>query len=70
MTDIADALWARVDEGFYVGSHNGTFLGCIEVLSDGRFAALDAHTRPLSTHTRLDEAMHAVASTGADGSRE
>jgi hypothetical protein len=69
MTDIADALWARVDEGFYVGSHNGSFLGCIDVLPDGRFAALDAHARPLSTHVHLDEAMHAVVSAGTDGTR-
>lgn len=66
MTDIVDAVWARVDEGFYVGSRDGSFLGCIDVLPDGRFAALDAHTRPISTHARLDEAMHAVVAHAPD----
>ncbi len=66
MTDIMDATWARVDEGFYVGSRDGAFLGCIDVLPDGRFAALDAHTRPISTHAQLDEAMRAVVSARPD----
>lgn len=62
MTDIMDAMWARVDDGFYVGSRDGSFLGCIDALPDGRFVALDAHTRPISTHARLDDAMQAVVS--------
>lgn len=66
MTDIAEATWARVDDGFYVGSLDGVFLGCIDVLPDGRFAALDAHTQPIGTHESLPEAMHAVISAGAD----
>ncbi len=66
MTDIAEATWARVDDGFYVGSRDGVFLGCIEVLPDGRFAALDAHTQPIGIRESLTDAMHAVISAGAD----
>lgn len=53
--DIVDVTWARVDDGFYVGSRDGAFLGCIDVLPDGSFAALDALTRPISTHPQLDD---------------
>lgn len=68
MTDIADATWARVDDGFYVGSHDGVFLGCIDVLPDGRYAALDAHTRPIRTCVDLTEAMRVVVTAGGGGS--
>jgi hypothetical protein len=66
MTDIAEATWARVDDGFYVGSRDGVFLGCIDVLPDGRFAALDAHTQPIAIRGSLPEAMYAVISAGGD----
>lgn len=67
MTDILDATWARVDEGFYVGSRDGVFLGCIDVQSDGLFVALDAHTHAIGTFNRLDEAMEAVVAFGPFG---
>jgi hypothetical protein len=69
MTDIAEATWARVDDGFYVGSRDGVFLGCIDVLPDGRFAALDARTQPIGTRESLPEAMHAVISASQEESR-
>jgi hypothetical protein len=63
-TRVTDVTWARVDDGFYVGSHEGAFLGCIDVLPDGRFAALDALTRPIRTCDHLREAMQAVLAAG------
>lgn len=56
-----DVVWARVDDGFYVASRPGHFLGCIDRQEDGRFLALDTHTRPIGTFTDLAEARAAVA---------
>lgn len=61
MTEAHDVTWARVDDGFYVGSRPGAFLGCIDRQDDGRFIALDAHTQPIGVFDRLDQAMSAVA---------
>jgi hypothetical protein len=63
-THVTDVTWARVDDGFYVGSRDGSFLGCIDALPDGRFAALDALTRPIRTCHHLREAMQAVLAAG------
>lgn len=67
--DIADATWARVDDGFYVGSLDGAFLGCIDTLPDGRFAAMDAHTQPIRTCDDLPEAMRTVLEAAGRGER-
>lgn len=56
----ADVVWAKVDDGFYVGSLPGRFLGCIDKQSDGAFVAMDVYSRPIGTFSRLDRAMTAV----------
>lgn len=53
-------VWARVDDGFYVGSLPGSFLGCIDRQADGTFLALDVHTQPIGVFPDLDRAMTAV----------
>lgn len=69
-TPAHDVVWARVDDGFYVGSRPGYFLGCIDRQEDGQFVALDTLTRPLGTFAQLADAMAAVTraheSGGAD----
>lgn len=56
----SDVVWARVDDGFYVGSLPGRFLGCIDRRTEGEFVALDVYARPIGTFAQLDEAMTAV----------
>lgn len=56
----SDVVWARVDDGFYVGSLPGRFLGCIDRQADDEFVALDVHARPIGTYAGLAEAMSAV----------
>lgn len=62
---LADAVesgpvWARVDDGFYVGSLPGRFLGCIDRQDDGEFLALDVYSQPIGTFPDLARAMEAV----------
>jgi hypothetical protein len=56
----SDVVWARVDDGFYVGSIPGRFLGCIDRQADSEFVALDVHARPIGTYSHLAAAMSAV----------
>lgn len=58
--DVDSVVWARVDDGFYVGSLPGRFLGCIDRQSDGAFLALDVYARPIGTFPHLERAMAAV----------
>lgn len=57
----SDVVWARVDDGFYVASRPGHFLGCIDRQDDGSFLALDTHTQPIGTFADLADARTAVA---------
>lgn len=56
-----DVTWARVDDGFYVGSRPGVFLGCVDARPDGMFVAMDVHTQPLGTFSDLRAAMRRVS---------
>ena len=69
-TEYGDVVWARVDDGFYVGSRPGHFLGCIDRQEDGQFLALDTHTRPIGTFTDLADARAAVTSAYEGGALE
>ncbi|CDJ99958.1 hypothetical protein MIC448_1990001 [Microbacterium sp. C448] len=69
-TQERDVVWARVDDGFYVGSRPGHFLGCIDRDDDGRFVALDTHTQPIGTFAHLADAMEAVAAAYVSGTQE
>lgn len=55
-------LWAQVEDGFYVASVPGAFVGCVERTDTGRFLARDSVNHPLRTFDTLDEATRAVAS--------
>lgn len=68
MTTTSDdraLLWAQVEEGFYVASLPGVFVGCVERTATGRFLARDAVNHPLRTFDTLDEATSAVAAAAA-----
>lgn len=58
--DESEVMWARVDDGFYVGSLPGRFLGCIDRQEEGDFLALDVHARPIGEYANLAQAMTAV----------
>jgi len=62
MTDpnAAGVVWARVEDGFHVGSRWGEFLGYIERQSDGTFVAFDMHSRPAGRFTVITHAMSAL----------
>lgn len=54
------AVWARVDDGFYVGSRGGDFLGYVDRRDDGRFVAADLHSHPLGVFDDLASARSSV----------
>ncbi|WP_285136515.1 hypothetical protein [Microbacterium sp. lyk4-40-TSB-66] len=56
----AAVVWARVEEGFHVGSRTGVFLGYIDRQPDGAFLAHDGTSRVVGRFDALTEAMAAV----------
>lgn len=56
----AGVVWARVEEGFHVGSRTGVFLGYIDRQPDGAFLAHDGTSRVVGRFEALTEAMAAV----------
>ena len=57
----AGVVWARVEEGFHVGSRSGVFLGYIDRQHDGVYLAHDGHARVVGRFSALTEAMAAVS---------
>lgn len=57
----AGTTWARVEDGFHVGSRNGEFLGYIDRRGDGRFDAFDLYSRTIGVFADLVDAMRAVS---------
>ncbi len=58
-------VWARVEDGFHVGSRDGNFLGYIERRTDGRYAAFDMRSALIGTFADLVTAMRTLSSTPA-----
>ncbi|MDQ1082066.1 MULTISPECIES: hypothetical protein [Microbacterium] len=56
----AGVIWARVEEGFHVGSRSGVFLGYIDRQPDGVFLAHDGRSQVVGRFAALTEAMAAV----------
>ncbi|AOX46071.1 MULTISPECIES: hypothetical protein [unclassified Microbacterium] len=56
----AGVVWARVEDGFHVGSRNGAFLGYIDRQADGGFLAFDGRSRVVGRFDALTAAMAAV----------
>ncbi|WZH38379.1 MAG: hypothetical protein PIR02_06835 [Microbacterium enclense] len=56
----AGVVWARVEDGFHVGSRRGVFLGYIDRQPDGGFLAVDGRSRVVGTFPALTAAMAAV----------
>ncbi len=56
----AGVVWARVEEGFHVGSRKGVFLGYIDRQPDGGFLAYDGTSRVVGRFAALTAAMAAV----------
>jgi hypothetical protein len=58
-------VWARVEDGFHVGSRDGDFVGYIDRLPDGRYQAYDSRSRSAGMFPELTAAMRALASPPA-----
>ncbi len=56
----AGVVWARVEEGFHVGSRKGVFLGYIDRQPGGAFLAYDGRSRLVGSFRALTAAMAAV----------
>lgn len=56
----AGVVWARVEDGFHVGSRRGVFLGYIDRQPDGGFLAVDGRSRVVGRFRALTAAMAAV----------
>lgn len=54
-------VWARVEDGFHVGSRDGDFVGYIDRLPDGRYQAHDSRSRSAGVFPELTAAMRALA---------
>jgi hypothetical protein len=59
--DQAGVIWSCVEDGFYVGSCDGNFLGYVDELSGDRFAAYDAHSKLVGTYPELGDARRALS---------
>lgn len=53
--------WSQVDEGFYIGSRFGDFVGYIDRGSDGSYTAFDLSSGAVGSFSALTEAMAALA---------
>jgi len=66
MTDTnrpgAGVVWARVEEGFHVGSRNGVFLGYLDREADGSYLAYNGRSRLVGRFPTLVAGMAAVTS--------
>ncbi|MCO7203650.1 hypothetical protein NH287_09115 [Microbacterium sp. CnD16-F] len=60
-------VWARVEDGFHVGSRDGNFLGYIERRGDGRFVAFDMRSTAVGTFTDLVPAMRTLSAEKVAG---
>lgn len=58
-------VWARVEDGFHVGSRGGDFLGYIERAADGYFDAFDMRSRPVGRFPTLVSAMSVLSNAPA-----
>lgn len=67
MTGDTDAVvWSQVEDGFYVASLPGLFVGCVERTRGGRFIARDGFRRLLGTSDDLDGATRLVTAPVGD----
>ncbi|WP_053353137.1 hypothetical protein [Leucobacter musarum] len=56
----AEVSWAKVEDGFYVGSRGGEFLGYIDQDDSGLYVASDMYSHPIGEYQSLSQAMRAV----------
>lgn len=56
----AFATWAKVEDGFYVGSRNGEFLGYVDQEPSGRYIASDMFSQVIGEFETLSAALRAV----------
>lgn len=55
-----DVVWAQVEDGFYVGSRHGEFLGYVDVETETRHIVCNMYSQQVGEFTSLAEAMHAL----------
>lgn len=56
----AFATWAKVEDGFYVGSRNGEFLGYVDQEPSGLYIASDMFSQVIGEFETLSAALRAV----------
>ncbi|WP_430591880.1 hypothetical protein [Humidisolicoccus flavus] len=59
-----NVLWACVEDGFYVGSRNGEFLGYIDRKSEAQYLAFDMFSREVGVFPDLRAATTVLNSSG------
>lgn len=57
-----EVVWAEVEDGFYVGSRGGEFLGYIDVEAEAQNVVCDMYSRPVGEYASLADAMLALES--------
>ena len=60
-------VWARVEDGFHVGSRTGEFVGYIDRQPDGRYLAYDSRSACAGSFSDLTTAMRALAVRATPG---
>jgi len=62
----ARLTWMRVEDGFYVASRAGEYVGFAERTTDGHFLGFDSRSTPIGRYADLKEAQRAVATAPID----
>lgn len=60
-------VWARVEDGFHVGSRTGEFVGYIDRQPDGRYLAYDSRSQCVGAFSELTSAMRTLAQPSSVG---
>ena len=65
----AKITWMRVEDGFYVASRAGEYVGFAERTTDGHFLGFDSRSTPIGRYADLKEAQRAVASAPSEDAK-
>lgn len=67
LPSAAELVWSCVEEGFYVASCSGKFLGFVDQVDRGAFQVCDARSQQIGLFKDLAAAMRClILHTGAD----
>lgn len=63
----SQATWTAVEDGFFVASRDGEYLGYVERTADGHIIGFDGRSTPVGRYDDLPEAQRAVEGSPTTG---